>query len=482
MMKAIRHISCLLLLCFALVAAGCQDDLAPKLPANIQQGEGDVTLSLNVRVGGSAGSGTRADGNPFEVATDKYEMINTLRVIIVRSKDNTVEINRLIEMPPGEAVDKLSNLEFKVSTSLGEIERQPDGYYYRTEHKQVYLVANEASIPKTAATEEGYDIQGLLEGLTPGYYKKVENVTPGPFDPIDTDQKNFEYVPGSKFTPDDAKKLILWNDWDIDPTLTTPKYAVPVVDNDETEEKEYVVMTEFFDFDVTSNVSTGYMTGKQEKNLFITRNFVKFRFSLDAVEGTQPFKVKSIRVGNLMQKEYFFPRCTYSPEKDILNGVTGREITSYTTPPKGAGKNENYIRPFVFEPGDELLYNGAKTYYSPSLYFCETKNYVGDEQNNPLFDITVTLEFDGEIDEDGNVIRVPEEMTFDPVVIPNEANLSLKDGLPRNTIVQVNMILDKKQGLTAAVVLVPYIGVDLKPDFGFDELKPKKDEENEEGE
>ncbi len=92
------------------------------------------------------------------------------------------------------------------------------------------------------------------------------------------------------------------------------------------------------------------------------------------------------------------------------------------------------------------------------------------------------MEFDGEIDEDGNVIRVPEEMTFDPVVIPNEANLSLKDGLPRNTIVQVNMILDKKQGLTAAVVLVPYIGVDLKPDFGFDELKPKKDEENEEGE
>ncbi len=352
MMKAIRHISCLLLLCVALVAAGCQDDIATKLPANIQQGEGDVTLSLNVSVGGSAGSGTRADGNMYEVATDKYEMINTLRVIIV-NQDDTVEINRLIELPPGEAVNKISDLEFKVSTSLGKIVRESDGNYYQTEHKRVYLVANEASIPKTAATEEGYDIQKLLEELTPGYYKKVENVTPGPFDPIDTDQKNFEYVPGSKFTPDDAQKLILWNDWDVDPTLTTPKYAVPVVDNDGTEEKEYVVMTEFFDFDVTSNVSTGYMTGKQEKNLFITRNFVKFRFSLDAVEGTQPFKVKSIRVGNLMQKEYFFPRCTYSPEKDILNGVTGREITSYTTPPKGAGKNENYIRPFVFEPGDE---------------------------------------------------------------------------------------------------------------------------------
>ena len=39
--------------------------------------------------------------------------------------------------------------------------------------------------------------------------------------------------------------------------------------------------------------------------------------------------------------------------------------------------------------------------------------------------------------------------------------------LPRNTHVIVNMTLSQSE-LTAVVELVPYIGVELKPSFGFD--------------
>lgn len=457
-MKTItKYITSLLMLFSMLWLSGCEDYARILAPDVSQQGNGDVILSLNVSINNSKG-GTRS----FETAENSLEKIHSLRVIIVNAKD-TVEHNVRVDMPEGIGVDEIGELEFKVSTKYGIITDD----IIQTEKKRIYLIANEDAIPSGNNVPTGMvDIRKFLEE---------------------------DLKPGAIFFQSTAKYIVIWNNWletsENAPTL--PERATPFIDN-EGEDKKYVLMSEFFDVNVTSNLT---IAGEQktEANLFITRNLVKFRFSIKADEDLPPFQVKKIIFSNVMQKEYLFPNETvYDPPKYDEDGkvtIENRVIESYTTPSFLHGDG-NYVRPYIFEPDNFGCNNAASTKdtYEPNLYFCETRNLDGNGNQISFFSVSIEVEYPDmeELDENGEPVKDSSgavqhvTATYGPVELPNLSSL------PRNTIVQVDMTLDKIKDLSAVVTLVPYIGVDLEPDFGFDDLKPKTEEnteeDNEEGE
>ncbi len=441
-----RYIKSLLILFAMVCLAGCADDLVVLGPDQVQDGDGDVILTLNVSVSNSRGSGvTRAF--PFEPATIEYEKIHSLRVIIVNEKD-TVEHNLRVDMAPGYGVDEVKGLDFKVSTNYGTEKRNENNQLIRTEKKRIYLIANEDAIPTgDNLPPKMFDIEEFL---------------------------NEKLKPGSYFT---ESNTVIWNNWSETsgnaPTL--PEYATPFINN-EGANKKYVLMSEFFDVDVTSNLSVGG-DQKTKANLFVTRNLVKFRFSITADGTTPSFKVKKVIFSNLMQKEYLFPNETiYNPPKYDADGkvtIEDREITSYVTPSFSHGDG-NYIRPYIFEP-ENFGYNATSSSptttfsntYEPNLYFCETKNLVKSdtddtESDSELYTVGIEVEFQNKIkDAEGNEIIEPFTVQFDAKQLTNLRFL------PRNTIVQVNMVINN--GILEAVATVyPYTAVNLNPSYGFE--------------
>lgn len=466
-MNGVRYISTPLLLCVMLLVVGCTGE-----PSAVREteGGGDVRLSLSVSVGNSRGPGeTRVD--PFQPTEDPYELIHTLRIIIVR-QDNTVEYNRLMNMPPGMAFDHVGAFEFDVSTSLGEIVRAETGSMSRTEKKRIYLVANEASIPNDY-------VRDMLENL-----KGAAAVG---------EDAGTDYAPGDKFLPSVAEGIIIWNEWIAADETLKYSYAVPMIDNAGAE-KMYVPMTEFFNIDVTSyfsvvTVDSDKPAGRnvQRENLFVTRNPVKFQFEIDdeAMPDMESFKVTDITFSTLRQKEYLFPNgMVYSPGKYNADGsvnIEDKEIIKYNIP--GLVNTDNMARPYIFRPknfGYNNKISGSlpthhERVYNPPLYFCESKTLVGEEDNPGLtkFTISVGLEFDRKdqqtdddgnpvVDEDGNPVYMePVRMEF------KDVDLNLPEMLPRNTIVKVKMSVSKGE-LNCVATVYPYTAVVLDPSFGFD--------------
>lgn len=431
MMSKIRHFGYLGILLTALTLGSCAGTDIPEEVTTPQWPEGydpEVTLALKVsidNISGVAGtrSLTRADEDySYETPNGEmglYEKINTLRVIIVRP-DKSVEYNRMIALSDDEAVDRFDKLEFKVSTSQGDTKTNGSSLALtRTETKRIYLIANEKSIPSQ-------EIRDYLTSLEPK----------------------------GKLTDETASGWIISGTW---PTGVDAQYALPMLDNSG-ETKGFVPMTEFFDVDVKTDLVNPGPNLYQEAHLFVTRNYVKFRFT--AHSNTESFKINKILFENVMQKEYLFPNTTvYSPAKESTlytgNPTDGRQIISFRTPSTSA--DENLVRPFVFKPSNFEFTRGSLTpsEYNPPLYFCETNNTEADLDGKPIYKIGVTLQYR---DSDGGWSR---PVTFDPVTLPN-----LPNSLPRNTIVKVDMKINERHSLTCTVTLEPYIFINLEPEFG----------------
>lgn len=439
-----NYIHSLLILFSILWLSGCAEDSSILAPDAAQGGNGDVILSLNVSISNSQG-GTRA----FESTENPLELMHSLRVIIVNEKD-TVEHNLRVDMPEGMGVDKVGELQFKVSTKYGTTTISDKNQLIQTEKKRIYLIANEDAIPSGSDLPTGMvDIRKFL---------------------------NEDLKPGANFLQSSAKYIVIWNNWQVGsgnaPTL--PEYATPFIDN-EGDNKKYVLMSEFFDVDVTANLSVG---GDQttKANLFITRNLVKFRFSIKADDDTPSFKVKKIIFSNLMQKEYLFPNdAVYNPAKYDADGkvsIEDREITSYVVPSYSHGDG-NLVRPYIFEP-ENFGFNATSAapgsaftnLYEPQLYFCETKHLVKSDTDDTITDsqlytVAIEVEFQNKLkDEEGNEVIDPFVVTFDAQPLKD---LTL---LPRNTIVKVDMNVHKGK-LEATATVFPYTGVWLNPAFGF---------------
>ncbi len=397
----------------AMLPAGCvmenhEPDLVP----------GDEYVKLRLMVGVSAPSpqsdqSTRAageypDGYPydFEKAATVYEGIHTIRVIVVTPQDTVEGNNRWSfsdHIPQPE--DLYGEMVFRVKGG---------------EKKRVYLIANE-------------------DYITP----KVDFAS---------------YTRGSKLTKEDAAKLLQYNEWPAGSTSSEPDQAVPYIDNTGNGKKSYLPMSEFFDIFVNQNPNKNPTdTYEQSETLFITRNAVKFGFSIKAeTDDNSSYRITAITFNNLMQKSYLFPNETvYSPSKEADRSDIRRIITQFTTPPLA----DNLLRPYTFTPASfGINCKGWNTnydsIYAPQLYFAETRNNL-DGNNTFTMDVEVT--FDGD--------TTNNKVLYKNVRMPNLPTF------PRNTFVKVNFTM-KDHVLSAQVDVIPYIGVVLNPIFGFNKIKP----------
>lgn len=229
---------------------------------------------------------------------------------------------------------------------------------------------------------------------------------------------------------------------------------IPYIDN-EGETKRYVPMSEFFDVDV---VKESIPATTQSEVLFITRSVVKFSFFVNASEEIpESFRITSLEFNNVMQKGYLLPKNTeYLPGKYPLTSDFQRIVKSFSTP----GFDDNRLHKAIFKPANfglnaKLSSTTYKNSYAPQLYFMETRN--NNDGNKFFLNCTVTWDYmdKGE--------KEPEESVFDYVELPNLPNF------PRNTHVKVYITFSDRK-FKALVDVVPYIGVDLKPEFGFGDI------------
>lgn len=407
MLKAIKNIFVVLSMAFsAMLPVSCVMDTPKPEP----EGGGTVRLRFMVAVsvpaspdGKTRSGGENPEGYPydFETAATVYEGIHTLRVIVVDSKFK-VEGNVCWKFPDHipQPEDLYGELTFNVKGG---------------EKKRIYLIANE------------------------------EYITP---------TKDFEaYTRGTALNAQEAEEMLQYNEWPSTPIDNLQ--ALPYIDNTG-DDKQYLPMTEFFDVDVLKAPDTEEVY-EQSETLFITRNAVKFGFTISSEKETpaDSYRIASITFNNLMQKSYLFPnRTVYVPAKYTDENNPCRVITSFATP----GMQGNLVRPYTFVP-ENFGVNGTNfstaytDSYVPEVYFSETQNNT--EGNR--FSMDVEVIFDGE--------SANNRVVYKDVTMPNLPSF------PRNTFVKVNFIM-KDHDLKAQVDVVPYIGVVLNPIFGFNQIKP----------
>ncbi len=410
-------------------------------PAEVS--DGDVYLNLTVGVLNDAvdpqsrASRTPADDETyFEGPDSRYEKIKTLRVIIIRGAQNKdenengdnlqtnipylpeangeIEHNRLFTFSDDGGV-LFDNLVFKVHSG---------------EDKRIYLLANEAFVKENA----GVDFDLLKEGTK---YSAYDNEEGG-------------YIERITLTADNDHILI---------------------NNSDAGNGTFIPMSEVFDFNVPfqSRPAGQPFIEQIDKKFFITRSAVKFTFSIAAVNGGMPptnssatfenYYVTDVVFNQIADKEYFLPRETeYDPAKDetSTNDLNGRYITKYDIPGDATHKVYTFRGAAVPPANSENFIPRNKDYplvWSVPYYFCESK-YNPDTTNPYSVYITVKAK-----DKEGKWIE-GSEYTFEAEPL---RNLPL---LPRNTHVKVVMNI-WKYDVQAVVTLVPYIGVDLRPSFGF---------------
>ncbi|MCM1152127.1 MAG: hypothetical protein NC328_00525 [Muribaculum sp.] len=310
-----------------LALSACTSDIGPDPVVN----DNKIILNLDVRIdnGSSAvlldNNGlTRADDWYFEAPANKYEGVKTLRIIIYRKAQGTVEYNRLINIPEDQQLQSvIGPQQFKVEG--GEL-------------KGIYLIANEESL-------------------------SAENVRT---------LKKFDA--GSSFDPVVVAAM-----------LVSAPGGNPIVDNESTSTPKYLPMSECFDCTVIRPTQENIY---QDETFFITRAGVKFSFEIDPSsyvladgKNLNSFIVSEITVSGIAESEYLLPYNTsYNPIKE--EAADGRIITDYECPadvttttiafhPRNFGQNRDADRE---SDSDDAPYQPTAyaSTYAPMKYFCES--------------------------------------------------------------------------------------------------------------
>lgn len=416
-----------------LIFSGCVKEYAPECRTDV---DSDVKLVLKVKVGGTMGipeGPTRAASGyypetpdnkypyEFDPAASQYENVRTLRIIIVRP-DNTVEHNRMMTFEPHASVSgaEYGDFEFPVHLDQGET----NGSIYK-EKKRIYIIANEETT--------GFDFASYDFGST---------LTPRTMAEVKLNSGFDSYTVDTGEVDENGEK--------VEKTIET---ALPFIDNDG-DSKQYLPITEFFDIDVTADVSLP-TKNVQEETLFITRSLVKFEFYVDEdieKNTNQNFRISEIKFHSLGDKAYLFPFETkYSADKyAFLNDKDNQRIITEFTSPGDAEKREyTFMAPAEFGHNGTLANKPYINSYLPMKYFFGT---AGSD-----FSLDVKVEYFNGVENDFHI--------FKDMKLPN---LPI---FPRNTIVKVHFRFTDT-ALQLQVDLVPYIGIVLKPGFGFIELLP----------
>ena len=222
---------------------------------------------------------------------------------------------------------------------------------------------------------------------------------------------------------------------------------------------DLIPMTEFFNFQIDDpKHDDDKKPQPYTANLFITRvpTKVTFNLKLDPAYSTESYRniePGSVSFSPISISQFLFPHLTeYNPQKPVpvMDGASlslQRYITEFETP-QTATTSPFEITEWT-RTADE---DGCRTYTTGSFYLTETPPGKIVEGARPY---TVTLNIG-----DASLSTTLENLPT----------------LPRNTHVIVNMTLSQSE-LTAVVELVPYIGVELKPSFGFPIPDPEPEQE-----
>lgn len=375
----------------------------------LQEDKKYVTLNLSVGVNGGTTPTTRAlfgqeEDGTFESSADEYEMVHTLRVVIVRKNTGIIEHNRMVLVKPtyveGGIIDNYhvmnDNLRFKVEAD---------------EEKTIYLFANEKAVNLNKEDGEVFDFETELHEDSIFPTNRVRNLL-------------IKRIPGKAFIDNDS----------IDPQT----------------EKYYIPMSEYFDVQVKPLSGTGETL--QEEAFFLTRSLIKFSFSVALapdmdVTDLQKY-LRGVSISNLANVGYYLPiGTTYVPGKDkpSENEYGGREITGFEVP----SEMETSDCTFRFDKPIKLTKEGDDRRLF--IYLPESKLTQGGYNLSLLFS-----------DDEEDKLYAPK-----PLQYRNSAGtLSNTLAIPRDTHMKVNILL-KSYSMEATVTLFPYTAVDLKPSFGF---------------
>lgn len=359
---------------------------------------------------------TRADGeNDLAVAANDNERMQTLRVIVVNSK-NDVEGNAFINLvgeSGGPATEQTVTVRNVASNDV----------------KMIYLIAN-----------EGATRTSVLDG-------KPEKLV---------DYKFGTITPGLKFPLKEMEALKMHLNEKSDhlsnglvgglPMSEYHRVRIPVVPKDAPSRDE-LEGDGFFLLDKNDQIVNPAPGADEEifgyrKTLWITRAAVKFTYEITNNQAEATVKLKELWMKKMAGTAYFLPRVL---ERD------GHEIKDFAVPVETMENNEHFEFKYDLSTTEEL--QKGKPLVLPPIYLLEgkytDKNGVKEDGLPCNYQAALILERNGERD------------TTSYMYLPN------LPVLPRNTHVVVRATINAPSDIKWQVDVVPYGEVLLEPGFGI---------------
>lgn len=360
---------------------------------------------------------TRAEGDnsPYAVAANDNEKVQTLRVIVVNSR-NEVEGNVHINLMKdgGTPVEEQTVMMRSIASN---------------DTKMIYLIANEEATRKSP-------------------------VSVGDVPLVDYDFNKIKA--GGKFPIDELFELKMQLNENSDhlsnglkgglPMSECHRVRIPVVPPDAPGRDE-LVGDGFFLLDENDQIINPAPGADEEifgyrQTLWITRTAVKFTCEVTNNQTAGRVKLKGLRMQKMAGEAYFLPRVL---ERD------GHEIKEFAVPVETMENNKHFEFKYDLSATDEL--QKGKPFVLPPIYLLEgkytDKNGVKEGDNICNYQAALILERDGKQD------------TTSYMYLPN------LPVLPRNTHVVLRATINDPADIRWKVDVVPYGEVILEPGFGI---------------
>ena len=360
---------------------------------------------------------TRAEGDnsPYAVAANDNEKVQTLRVIVVNSR-NEVEGNVHINLMKdgGTPVEEQTVMMRNIASN---------------DTKMIYLVANEEATRKSP-------------------------VSVGDVPLVDYDFNKIKA--GGKFPIDELFELKMQLNENSDhlsnglkgglPMSECHRVRIPVVPPDAPGRDE-LEGDGFFLLDENDQIINPAPGADEEifgyrQTLWITRTAVKFTCEVTNNQTAGRVKLKGLRMQKMAGEAYFLPRVL---ERD------GHEIKEFAVPVETMENNKHFEFKYDLSATEEL--QKGKPFVLPPIYLLEgkytDKNGVKEGDNICNYQAALILERDGKQD------------TTSYMYLPN------LPVLPRNTHVVLRATINDPADILWKVDVVPYGEVILEPGFGI---------------
>lgn len=360
---------------------------------------------------------TRAEGDnsPYAVAANDNEKVQTLRVIVVNSR-NEVEGNVHINLMKdgGTPVEEQTVMMRNIASN---------------DTKMIYLIANEEATRKSP-------------------------VSVGDVPLVDYDFNKIKA--GGKFPIDELFELKMQLNENSDhlsnglkgglPMSECHRVRIPVVPPDAPGRDE-LEGDGFFLLDENDQIINPAPGADEEifgyrQTLWITRTAVKFTCEVTNNQTAGRVKLKGLRMQKMAGEAYFLPRVL---ERD------GHEIKEFAVPVETMENNKHFEFKYDLSATEEL--QKGKPFVLPPIYLLEgkytDKNGVKEGDNICNYQAALILERDGKQD------------TTSYMYLPN------LPVLPRNTHVVLRATINDPANILWKVDVVPYGEVILEPGFGI---------------